>query len=231
MTVGKVRSEGTLPVPLGQSTGSAQRSRTGNVHIIAAWMIPLRCRGRELSVCFAGLNRMDATPARPRRVAVAALSVAALVIVASPVSATSRRAANPRLVCPPHPPASLPHHQRAGVRTTMVPGHPRRLLGCRYHGLNQPQPQGTVAAAKMLPTSEVASEFDDARVISPGGPVPSCPADFGEQIMLVFGYADGSFRVTVDAGGCGYATNGARTVLTPPLLAGQLRLALGHDTL
>jgi hypothetical protein len=40
-----------------------------------------------------------------------------------------------------------------------------------------------------------------------------------------------SLRVTVEADGCGDATNGARTVLTPPVLAGQLRVALGHDTL
>jgi hypothetical protein len=114
----------------------------------------------------------------------------------------------------------------------MVPGHPRRLLGCRYHGLNQREPAGTLAASKALPASEIASGFDDARVISPAGPARHCPADFGELILLVFRYPDGtSFRVTVESDGCGDATNGARTVLTPPVLAGQLGVALGHDTL
>jgi hypothetical protein len=174
---------------------------------------------------------MDATPFRPRRVAVALVSVVALLILASPASATSTHSESLGLVCPPHPPASLPHHQRAGVTTTMVPGHPQRLLGCRYNGLNQQEPARTLAASKRLPASEIASGFDDARFVSPAGPAPACPADFGALIVLVFGYPDGtSLRVTVEADGCGDATNGARTVLTPPVLAGQLRGALGHDT-
>src|SRR5438093_1128479 len=144
---------------------------------------------------------MDATPSRLRGVAVAALAVGVLLISTSPADASSTRV-GPRS-CPAQSPASLPHHQRAGVTTTMVPGHPRRLLGCRYHGLNQPQPQGTLATSKALPASEIASAFDDARVISPAGPARSCPADFGEQIVLVFAYASGTpFRVTVEAEGC-----------------------------
>jgi hypothetical protein len=173
-------------------------------------MLPLPVSDRELPVRVGRLNRMDATPSRHGAVALFAVA-AALFIAAAPAHATSTRAARPRLVCPPHPPASLPHHQRAGVATTMVPGHPRRLLGCRFHGSNEPEAAGTLASSKALPASEVASAFDDARVISPAGPVLHCPADFGEQIVLVFGYADGTpLRVSVEAQGCGDATNGAR---------------------
>jgi hypothetical protein len=113
----------------------------------------------------------------------------------------------------------------------MVPGHPQRLLGCRYHGLNQPEPPGTLAASKTLPVSDAVSGFSDARVLSPSAASESCPADSGEQIVLVFGYSDRSLlRLKVEAQGCGYATNGARTVLTPPLLSDELRVVLGHDT-
>jgi hypothetical protein len=173
---------------------------------------------------------MDATPSHRRFAVVALLGVAVLLMVASPANATPTREPRARLVCPPHPPTSLSPHQRARVTIHMVPGHPRRLLGCRYQGSNQPEPQGTLVASMTLPASKIASGFDDARVISPTGPARHCPADFGEQIVLVFGYPDGtSLHVIVEAGGCGDATNGARTVLTPPVLASQLRGALGHD--
>jgi hypothetical protein len=174
-----------------------------------------------------GVLRSEPTSDRLFAWGLTVLLVAVVRLVAMPAYATTAT----RLSCPAHALHSLPRHQRAAVRESMVPAHPQRVLACRYHGLNQLESPGTLASSKTLAISDTMSAFSDARVISPRGAQPSCPADFGEQFVLVFGYPDGTrLRVTVQAQGCGYATNGARTVLTPPLLSDQLRVALGHDT-
>src|ERR1700751_1038797 len=154
---------------------------------------------------------MDALASHRRRIALPLLAVVALVMLASPANAGSSNPDIPALVCPPLAPGPLPHHQRAGVVTAMVPGHPRRLLGCRYHGLNQPQRPGTLATSKTLPAGRIASDLNRAPIVARNGPVPSCPADFGDQSLLIFRYPDRTqLLVTVETSGCLSATNGTR---------------------
>ena len=113
----------------------------------------------------------------------------------------------------------------------MVPGHPRALIACRYHGLNQPEPRGTLAATASLPASTVASAFNAAVPLTPGEPLPACPNDSSEEALLIFRYANNSrLLVTVDMSGCGWTTNGDRTAWTPPALRMRLQAGLGHDT-
>jgi len=70
---------------------------------------------------------------------------------------------------------------------------------------------------------------------APEVPVPpgvafSCPADFGEVIILVFGYTNGSTStIRLATSGCASATNGDRTVRTPNALLIDLEARLGHD--
>jgi hypothetical protein len=105
------------------------------------------------------------------------------------------------------------------------------LLGCRYHGFNQPQPIGSLARSATLPAVEIAHELNMSR--PPSGVVPNCPADFGETYLLRFAYADGHpLAVRFNHGGCVYVTNGDVTRLFAPVtLTRQLESALGQERL
>jgi len=85
--------------------------------------------------------------------------------------------------CPAHAPTDLAPHQQPGTASTFVPGHPSELLGCRYHGDNQPQPVGSRATSASFAPGAIAAELNAAR------PVPKvinfmCPVDFGETVLL-----------------------------------------------
>ncbi len=111
----------------------------------------------------------------------------------------------------------------------MVPGEPTSLLGCHYHGSNQPEP-GSLANAAQLDPAAIAAQLNQVPIPAPDAPKPFCPADFGEKYALWFGYADAStLLVTVDGAGCAYADNGDLQVPFANAVLTSLRQALGGD--
>jgi hypothetical protein len=113
----------------------------------------------------------------------------------------------------------------------MVPGVPTTVLACRYHGFNQPEPHGTLAASAMLPPTDIVAALNAVPIPAPGAPVPYCPADFGELYALRFGYSSGpALVVTVQGAGCAYADNGDLHAPFAGTAQSQLSAALGHDT-
>ena len=157
-------------------------------------------------------------------------TAASTASTAAPGPSSSTTAAQ-AAVCDSTAPADVPVHQRDGTQTTMVPGRPDRLLGCRYHGLNQPEPVRTLASSAALPAGELAALVNAVRIPPPGSPVPNCPADFGETYVLRFGYADGTdLVVTVGRGGCRVVSNGdLHGWPAGAELIGRLQAALGGD--
>jgi hypothetical protein len=113
----------------------------------------------------------------------------------------------------------------------MVSGHPASLLACRYYGLNQPQPEGTLASTARLSATPTAALLNSAPVVDPKSPAPSCPAAFGDEILLIFRYRHPpDLWVTVQMSGCSFITNGARTAFPdPPPLRTTLTNAVGQD--
>jgi hypothetical protein len=133
------------------------------------------------------------------------------------------------LVCRTHPPRVLPSHQIPGTASTFVPGHPTELLGCRYHGLNQLQPAGALATSARFAPGPIAAALNAARRI-PNGVEYHCPVDFGETIVLAFGYNNGTtLTATVSTAGCEFANNGDSTIGAPGDVLMRLEAALGHD--
>jgi hypothetical protein len=101
------------------------------------------------------------------------------------------------------------------------------LLGCRYYGLNLPQPVGTLARSAHMPPAPVAALLNGQKSVDPN--VFACPADSGGVILLNFGYAGGSHLLMhIDPSGCQFATNGDRTVRGAGVVQ-QLEPVLGHD--
>lgn len=135
------------------------------------------------------------------------------------------------VACPetsPIPPP--PRHQRDGTDQTMVPGSPVRLVGCRYHGANQPQPPGTLAASAEVNAAEVARLANQVVLADPQGTY-NCPEDFGERFLLQFSYSDGpDLMVIVERRGCRFVYNGD-LFGSPPNddLTNALQASLGAD--
>lgn len=110
-----------------------------------------------------------------------------------------------------------------------MPGHPSELLACRYHGLNQPQPAGTLATSAHFAAGPIAAALNSGRPV-PKGKAFRCPADFRETMVLQFGYPDGTnLTATVSTAGCTFANNGDLTVWPPIATLTTLKSVLGHD--
>jgi hypothetical protein len=134
--------------------------------------------------------------------------------------------------CPSSPPRTVQPHQIPGTDTTLVPGTPTALLACRYHGLNQPEPIGTLAKAAGFDPGPIAAGLNSQPANPPGPPgaVHSCPADFGEVIVLLFAYDDTStLTVSISVAGCRDADNGDRGVPADPATMDELQAVLGKD--
>jgi len=135
------------------------------------------------------------------------------------------------LRCVARPPQSVSSGQVPGSASTFVPGRPQRLLACRYHGFNQRQPAGSLAATAQLRAEPIASALNRAPHI-PKGVVFSCPFDAAEVIVLHFGYANGAvLTITVSTQGCRIASNGDLRVRTPESVLNMLQARLGRDPL
>ena len=135
------------------------------------------------------------------------------------------------LRCSVRPPQSVSLGQVPGSAATFVPGQPRTLLACRYHGFNQRQRAGSLAATAQLGPEPIVSALDRAPHI-PRGVVFHCPFDAGEVIVLHFGYANGAvLTITVSTQGCRIASNGDLRIRTPDTVLSALQAKLGRDTL
>jgi len=165
----------------------------------------------------------DSPTAQPATTAVPSTSAVA--------STTTARAKPPSLKCPAHAPGAIAKHQRPGTASTFVPGHPTELLACRYHGANQPQPAGSLAKSARFTPGPIVSELNSARRV-PTGVAYNCPASFGDTILLIFQYANGSrLTISTPTSGCQFATNGDLSVFTPTATLTTLEAVLGRDHL
>ena len=142
---------------------------------------------------------------------------------------TTSPAATESLTCPKSAPEKTAPHQVPGTTTRLVPGSPNALLACRYHGLNQAQPAGSLATSAPLSPAATASELNHAQQM-PKGAVFSCPKDSGEKVLLLFGFPTGSsLTASVSMSGCLLTTNGDQTVRTPVTTLRRLESTVGHD--
>ena len=88
---------------------------------------------------------------------------------------------------------------------------------CRYAGLNQPVKAGTLAQSHVVTGPDLAQfvaylDMPTWQVI-PAGAVYNCPSSAGRIDLLRFDYLAGpQVTVTVDLDGCGFVSNGARTI-------------------
>jgi hypothetical protein len=146
--------------------------------------------------------------------------------ISTPTTTTGTPAA---LECPEAPAKLVQPHQIAGTDTAMVPGTPTALLACRYHGLNQPEPLGSLAKSASFPPGPIATALNSQPAVPPGTR-SSCPDDFGDNIFLIFAYADGSrLVILVGTSGCRYTLNGDRVIHMDPVALDQLQAVLGRD--
>jgi len=149
----------------------------------------------------------------------------------SAAPATTAVPKKPLLKCPAHVPATIAHHQVRGTASRFVPGYPVELLACRYHGGNQLQAFGSLARSAHFASGELAAELNAAPSELGGPPLRFCPIDFGEKIILIFGYSDRTrLSVSIDMGGCEVAMNGDRSISsTPVAVLKPLEAVLGYD--
>jgi hypothetical protein len=133
-----------------------------------------------------------------------------------------------RFTCPHQRAHGLPSRQIPGTATVFVPGRPVHLLACRFHGKNQPQPEGSFAGSATFPPAAIAEALNQATV--PNSDPINCPADAGEVIRLRFVDANARIlNVGIGTQGCRFASNGDRTVFTPQSVLSTLEATLGHD--
>ena len=135
----------------------------------------------------------------------------------------------PPLKCPSRAPEGVAPHQFPVTTPYFVPSTPGALLVCRYHGLNQPQPEATLASSAQFAPGPIAAALN-AQTAIPRGVVFNCPADFGETIVLIFVYDDLRLTISVGTSGCRFATNGDRTIHMDPATLTRLEAVLGRDT-
>lgn len=149
------------------------------------------------------------------------------------VTAATQSAASssPDPMCSQMAPVKIPSQQHTGTSTTTIPDEPTSSLGCRYHGLNQPQPYRSLATSAHLDTAVIATELNSIPIPPANSPLPNCPADFGERYIIRFGYENGStLLVSVDGGGCAYADNGDLRVPFASAALASLQAVLGQDS-
>jgi predicted alpha/beta hydrolase len=125
----------------------------------------------------------------------------------------------------------IAHHQLPGTASRFVPGYPVELLACRYHGGNQLRAFGSLAGFAHFASGQIAAQLNAAPSELGGPPLRFCPIDFGEKIILIFGYSKGTrLTASIDMGGCRVATNGDRSISSAPVaVLARLEAVLGHD--
>jgi hypothetical protein len=122
----------------------------------------------------------------------------------------------------------LPGSQNPAAKRVLVPVRPRRLLLCRYHGLNPDLTRaGTLARSrrldKRLTVKRLARKFNAlksfAPCTNPSGCTIACPASDDTKVVAFFRYRRrADVPVVVEIGGCGNVSNGQlnRTAMYEP---------------
>ena len=161
-----------------------------------------------------------------RRRHLAAALVMLTILVGLSASSSFAAAPGETTSCTATAPTSPPTNRRAGVKSTVVPGKPGVLLGCRY----AIQPTQGSADGSALISADLLSPALYVRALNgakPANDVQSCAAG-GALIALIFRYPDRSrVLVTVQPDGCRLATNGTRAVVVPQKVITQLTTSLG----
>ncbi len=137
----------------------------------------------------------------------------------------------PVVHCPAHQPDRPPPPRYPGAGRRLVPGTPTIATVCRYHGLNVPQPPGTLARSTVLrgDVRGLATDLNAGEHLVPGARY-NCPNDTGEGILLVFGYpGGGTVSVLIDLTGCSFADNGVLRLFTSPAARQRLVALVGSD--
>jgi hypothetical protein len=129
--------------------------------------------------------------------------------------------------CPAAPPKTGTYP--AGPAATMVPAAPSRARVCRYAGLNESSPAGTLVKGALLNNAELPRLVSSLNAAVPMPQRINCPMDDNSSDLVIFGYPDGH-TVTVKVGltGCEVVSNGADTKhLTSSPTLGQLASVVG----
>jgi hypothetical protein len=133
--------------------------------------------------------------------------------------------------CPDRAPGKPIRSLAPDLAKQLVPGNPQTALVCRYHGLNLPEPAGTLAQ-----TATVRRGVADlATALNQGQPVDksamyNCPVDSGESMLITFTYPAGrTVVIQLHTRGCHIATNGTSAVFTSPDAGQRLMDLVGAD--
>jgi hypothetical protein len=116
--------------------------------------------------------------------------------------------------------------------STLVPGTPDRATVCRYQGLDDPHPRTLDRHADLdaAQATRLATAFDKTKVWPKNTRFP-CPADFGANQLVEFGYPNqGPVDVIVSATGCTPASNGHRDTLFAGDAVRQIDAVVGAPT-
>ena len=130
-----------------------------------------------------------------------------------PARAPAARDAAGTSACPPsdRTPAVS---SRPGARSSLVPPGARRLLICRYSGLQSqlPKPFTLLASALVKSPTEAQRVGRELNALPPPRPYAFCPADFGDAVVVHVLYASGAQDpVTIELSGCRTVSNGVRS--------------------
>ncbi|HEX4223550.1 MAG TPA: hypothetical protein VHZ97_14375 [Pseudonocardiaceae bacterium] len=129
--------------------------------------------------------------------------------------------------CPSAPPklGSYP----AGPASTMVPANPGAARVCRYAGLNEATPAGTLVKGAQVNAAELPALVNSLNAAKPMPMRINCPMDDNSSDLIMFGYANGhTVDVTVGLTGCNVVRNGADAKhLTSTPALGQLAAVVG----
>ncbi len=130
---------------------------------------------------------------------------------------TVRPANCPQL--PPEPPAPTPAGGTVrGDADSLVPPGPAVATLCQYTGVDESGGTVVLAEQRVMAGSELDAlvAFLDGSSWPAAGDtaVDDCPKWNGATVLAVFAYTTGpDVAVHADIGGCGFASNGTRTVL------------------
>jgi hypothetical protein len=167
-----------------------------------------------------------------------AVSSTSTTTTSSTTTTGSPTGADPPPACPgqlksPSNATLNPAPARPGLADILVPAGPTVLTVCRYAGLNQSVPAGTLVRSTVVtgaPLAALAAYIDQPSwSVIPPGTAYGCPMSEGQVDLLRFAYSAGpGVSVNVDIGGCSFASNGARTVQGSSI-GGRLTSLVGTD--
>ncbi|HEY4023323.1 MAG TPA: hypothetical protein VGM75_31880 [Pseudonocardiaceae bacterium] len=129
--------------------------------------------------------------------------------------------------CPSAPPKAGTYP--AGPAAIMVPATPGAARVCRYAGLNETTPAGTLVKGAQVNSAGLPALVSSLNAAKPMPMRINCPMDDNSSDLVIFGYADGhTVYVTVGLTGCNVVRNGADVKhLTSTPTLGQLAAVVG----